>query len=597
LDLALPDEEVVPYPRQSRDNLPPEKPAGFDENLKAKGERLEKSASELARIIENSERGSELQNQALCSYGAAIKDGLTLGVQPPGGLEPWIQIWKDRFPRTRECPDPEAALRAVLDLSNSMEVHKALRVRASSYAEYQMVRGEEVYRRPGDLNEWFGRALEYAMLNPAPLGYHWWAMAAVLGAGCQNRVYMAEGAQEIWPNWYLILGGRKNCGKSAAMNIAMEVIGKVHEKLVARGPDDPLWRHKRIKVLAEDATLKGLQMDLARRLDETETDPENPVDATGILPLDEMATYFGKHTFQVTEKYPFFNKCKNTPYHGKATGEGTIELFNTAITIIACCAPAWLRGTIQLEQLGGGFWDRCMVVYRKPVRVRAKQYPNWELPPRDPVECSWLAQYLVNILDYPKKIPAFLSTEAKQFMSDVHRRLLAEEHYYEDIHGHVDEIISAGRMTNFINQTAMQIALGVAIRDPLEIPIEDVEMATRIVETEMHSLRQFLAESRNEGVDCQAEMEAFIKLECNGCADLSKIVNTHKGRKHFRIMMGVNGSGTEAAKRTLEELIGEHRVQPCSYNTASLRSLKHGIRRYRSAGHDEEKCPTCRSKL
>jgi hypothetical protein len=382
------------------------------------------------------------------------------------------------------------------------------------------------------------------------------------------------------------------------MNIAMEVVHKVNEKLALR--DDPLLRHKHIKVLAEEATLKGLMLDLARMLDPKEYDKDDPADATGILALDEMASYFGKDTFRVTEKFPFFNRNKNAPYYSKTTGEGTVELHNTAISIIAACAPAWLRSTIQLEQLGGGFWDRCMVVYRKPVRVRARQYPNWELPPRDPVECSWLAQYIVNILDYPKKIPAFLSPDAKKFMTEIHKQMLAEEHLYEDIHGHVDEIVSAGRMTNFANQLAMLIALSAGLRDPLEISLEDVQMASKIVETEMRSLRSFLAESRKEGVDCEAEIEAFVKLDCKGCANLSgksSIVSRHKNLKQYKMVWGNRGSGTEGVKIIVERLLEERRLKPCSYNTLRLRDTGRGVRRYRVPGHDEESCPTCRGKI
>jgi hypothetical protein len=516
-----PDEELHRLIRQNRDALPPEEL--HKDWADGKG-RLERIANELVGVIDREPLGSPLRDQALCSYAACVKEQ----VLSEDELLQWVVRWAHKFPRTRECANPEKALATIMSLSRPLDIHKALQVRAAQYEDYKMLKSEAVYRRDGDLQTWFGRALEYAMLNPAPLGFHWWAMANVLGAGCQSRVYMAEGAQEIWPNWYLVLGGRKNCGKSAALKIAMEVIYKVNEKLEERG-FDPLYHNKKIKILAEEATLKALQLDLARMLDESERDRARNIDSTGILPLDEMPSYFGKDTYKVTEKFPFFNTVKNTQHYAKATGaEGTITLRDTALSIIACCSPAWLRSTIQLDQLGGGFWDRCMVVYRTPVRTRAEQYPNWELPPRDPVECSWLAQYIVNILDYPKKIPAFLSTDARKYMDDVHRRLLAEENRYEDIHGHVDEIVSAGRMVNFIIQMAMLITLGEALQDPLEIPLRNVVMATQIVEVEMRSLRAFLAESRKEGVDCEAEVEAFIKLECQGCANLSQIVNKYR---------------------------------------------------------------------
>jgi len=584
-------EELISYICQDRSALAPEE---INENWKERAKRLEEIATELVEVIDREPLESTLRDNALCSYAACVKEQHPLGDYDAG----WMSRWALKFPRTRECPDPEAALTIIMALPRSIDVHRALQVRAASYKEYQMIKGEGVYRREDDLNSWFGRALEYAMLNPVPLGFHWWAMANVLGAGCQSRVYMAEGAEEIWPNWYLILGGRKNCGKSAAMKIAMEVIYKVNEKLDLRDYD-PLYHHKRIKILAEEATLKALQLDLARMLDTSERDAGRVIPSTGILPLDEMPSYFGKDSYKVTEKFPFFNTCKNTPHYAKATGaEGTITLHDTAISIIACCSPAWLRGTIQLEQLGGGFWDRCMVVYRKPVRLRAKQYPHWKLPPRDPVECSWLAQHIVDILDYPKKIPAFLSPEAKVFMDAVHCRLLAEEHRYEDIHGHVDEIVSASRMTKFINQMAMLITLGEGLADPLEIPLRNVQMATLVIEVEMRSLRTFLAESRKEGIDCEAEIESYIKLECGGCAHLGKIVNAKKALTQFKNVFRAGGSGTIGVKLTLENLIEDSRVVPCTGNTLKLfEDRRRGVRRYRTSGHDEEECDECSRRL
>ena len=113
----------------------------------------------------------------------------------------------------------------------------------------------------------------------------------------------------------------------------------------------------------------------------------------------------------------------------------------------------------------------------------------------------------------------------------------------------------------------------------------------------MRSLRQFLAESRKEGIDCGAELEAFIKLECGGCASLAYIMEKKRGLKQFKGVYRAKGKGPDGVRYTLEDLLEEKRVLACSSNTRGLWDKKKGRRRYRASGHDEEGCDECRRYL
>lgn len=500
-------------------------------------------------------------------YLVCVNLGELLPMVDAGRQRDLLQRVAQLIPRCRRAADPEAAgamLQRMLALDQE-ELYDALRVEHQTPEAYQLQSGEDLYPTDGFL----GRYLRWARWGNAPLGFHFWSAVAAMGAVAQRRVFY-PGARRIFLNSYIVLGGMKSSGKGQALDAATLLLQHVNEVTEGRQLTPQERARRLINTLPPDSTMESLVTQLAaRRVGIAERVPqihqegeehlgappelmragEVPIDATGILLLDEMATFFGKDAWAVARKGPFMTTIKESRRYVKLTKRGGLEeLENCAVSMLANCAPDWMQNTIQADLLGGGFMDRCVWVYREPAWSRRESWNIINAPPLDPIEGRFLAEWLSQaLLDMPMKVPAALTRGAERVVNSFYKEQLQREHRSYQLYGVDAEEITANRVL----WTAVQLAVVLAISrggfPPLVVTEDDAALAGKLVLIEEESLKTFLGQAnRSRSVVWDSRILAWLQGQ-GGCANLSLL------NQHFRRQIG----DVTEVQRYVKNLVGQ----------------------------------------
>jgi len=310
-----------------------------------------------------------------------------------------LQKFALTFPRCREDGNPQESLRSILQLPPGKDTQRALRVRSHYYKDFKTDPGEELYPASG----WLGRYLQHAKWNKVPLALHFWAGLSILGAATRRNYFFDNGVDCIWMNQFIILGGAKGNGKSAARGIAKTVLVRMNTKLAKMQEENKLtsasaWQ---IPIIPSDIT----PQELTKQLSLYSAKPRHvlppgqgeiggqPGEAIAIQMIDEFANAAGKAKHSAAMMIPLLTElCFNDEYH-KATKIGGVEdIERMAFSILACTQPGWLRDTIVSNAKEGGFIERVNFIHR-PESKRVHSF--LDIPPVDPVQSEQLADQLL----------------------------------------------------------------------------------------------------------------------------------------------------------------------------------------------------------
>lgn len=264
---------------------------------------------------------------------------------------------------------------------------------------------EKVYQEVGGL---LGVYLDWCRHSDVPLAYYFWSGVLTLGAACRYNFFIDRGIDKWVMNQYMIFVGHKATGKSSALQASNDILRRVNYHINRWAPgdadkvdftDDHPWH---IRLLPEDTNQETLvrelhsyevELQLPAGFQPTIQMPERiPWDSTGVLFFDELATFLGRDVWAVQKRVPFLTTLFGRPdYNYKTQKGGFIPLRNTALSMLGCCTPDYMREAISPLLFGGGFFDRTTICYRQPLPTRTFPDPL----PRDPVVANWLARQLI----------------------------------------------------------------------------------------------------------------------------------------------------------------------------------------------------------
>jgi hypothetical protein len=449
--------------------------------------------------------------------------------------------------------------------------------------EYKLQPGEEVYPSGTD---WLSAYMRWARNGNAPLAYHFWAGITILGAVCQRRIWL-PGPKKIFLNFYTILGGLRAAGKGQALDPAEKILHLVNEILGEGQPDGNPPPSQRVNLLPADATVEAAITMLSGGYDvDPADDEETPeqrqhrlrarrVDATGVFLLDELATFFGRDTFNSTKRPAWLTTIKECDKYVKVTkGSGVEELDNVAVSMLACCAPDWFQHTIETDMWGSGFMDRCTWIHRDPVWERKEQWNILNAPVRDPAEGQRLAQWLVdNIISLRRKVPAQISPGAskilcKEYVTKLDRERDAFSRFGADAEGN-----SSDRLLSQMIQVSILLAVSDGDLHPVRVEKRHAELAQKLLMIEERSLVEFMdTATRDRGVLKDKKILAWLESQ-GGCAPLT-LVNVE-----FRKKIG----STAVVAVHLKNLLDQGLVEIALIGRRKF---------YRTKGHDCAKCGT-----
>ena len=241
------------------------------------------------------------------------------------------------IPRLGTAREPKLLLEALFCLYLTTKpfeyISRALKVVA--YSPRPLQPDERMYPTTGLL----GAFCNWNRESDVPLAFYFWAGVAMVGAACRYNFFIDRNTDLLRLNHYLVLVGDKATGKSTAMNAAVEVLGSLNALVWGWKPGRPLpdvrVKHPfNVRLLPTDTNQETLVRVLQRREDVLEDGSKVVVDSTGLLALDELATFLGRDTWAISKRVPFLTEVYSADtyaYHTQKGGE--IGLANLAVRI------------------------------------------------------------------------------------------------------------------------------------------------------------------------------------------------------------------------------------------------------------------------
>lgn len=381
-------------------------------------------------------------------------------------------LCKNRLTRLRFVKDEQGRVdeggqrrtfERIMNLDNEPDVRLATAVHPSMYQSYQPEPEERAYEQVGG---WLHLYMECVKHNQVPLAFHFWMGVLALSAAARRNVYVELGGSRAWLDRYIFLIGPKGSGKSNAMEYAQEVLVRMNNQLWewdGRGTkvDRYEWQ---VNLLPEDATSEHIVNELEaigqRKIrDDDLNETAEPVDATGLLLIDEMSVHYGQDSWGANAKIPFYTSISGRSRFTKGTvkrGRQTIE--NMLFSMAGCSAPEWMRDVVSPHVLMGGFVDRTLYIYRT---FTHRCYDPLGRPIVDPLLMEDLAAQLVHWAKPPLglKWPSQFTDSAKDWIRERYRADRMRELEALDGGHLMEERISLVRSSNQILKLATVLSM------------------------------------------------------------------------------------------------------------------------------------------
>jgi hypothetical protein len=428
-------------------------------------------------------------------------------------------LCKNRLTRLRFIQDEEGQRRTferIMALNDEPDVRLAAAVCPPMYEGYQIEAEEPVYERVGG---WLRDYMTCVKHSQIPLAFHFWMGVLALSASARRNVYIELGGSRLWMDQYIFLVGRKGSGKSDAMRYAEEVLRRMNDQLWSLDSKDKKeeryeWR---VNFLPEDSgrehiinELEAIGKRRVRDADLNETG--EPVDATGLLLIDEMSVHYGQDNWGVSGKTPFYTSIAGRDHFVKGTVKrGRQEVRNMLFSMAGCSAPEWMRDVVTPHVLKGGFVDRVLYIYRSHTH---RCYSPFDRPIIDPLMMEHLAAQLTHWAIPPlgMKRPAEFTTHAKDWMRERYKEDRMREIKALDEGHPMEERASLVRSTNQVSRLAVALSMSEAMFPTVDTG--HLELAIAVLGVEDKYFAQFLGEVHR---DKQADNLDKIKDQFRKC--------------------------------------------------------------------------------
>jgi hypothetical protein len=258
--------------------------------------------------------------------------------------------------------------------------------------------------------------------NEVPFGWNFWCGLTALGVCCRRNLYFDRDLFYLYPNLYTVLVGPTGAHKSTCIDLMTEMVRTANEFLEPRVMEKQ--EDIRVVVLPAKTTAEWLLDELTpQELIDSHLkfkhgygQPVKRRQAVAILQCSELAVLLGKDVngadrlvAHLTELYG----CQDTWSAGTRTS-GKRVLNDVAITCVFGTTVDWIRTSITNELFSGGFFGRCILLY--------KERPSRYFPhpgPSDPVVRYELARMLAAWAGLPPdSVPAVWGKGSAEWFAD-----------------------------------------------------------------------------------------------------------------------------------------------------------------------------------
>lgn len=199
----------------------------------------------------------------------------------------------------------------------------------------------EPYKRKCE--NWLSSYLEYTSEQESPTEFHLWTAIAILSATLGRHVWIDRGYYTIFPNLFIILvAGSAKCRKSVSTHMGLDLLYELHDK--------PM-------VFSQKITNEALIQALA----EAQVDNSS----AGLIYASELSVFMGVDAHH-SGLIPTLTDLYDSPavWSYRTRSRGIEALTNVSLCMLAASTAEWLRTSIPVDAIGGGFTSRIVFVYQ-----------------------------------------------------------------------------------------------------------------------------------------------------------------------------------------------------------------------------------------
>lgn len=213
--------------------------------------------------------------------------------------------------------------------------------------------------------DWLKSFVDYASYGEAPLTMYFWVGVSAVAGALRRRVWIDQGFFRWLSNFYIVLVAPPGIvAKSTTASIGMNLLREVPN--IKFGPDVVTWQAL-VQSLANSTEMFPIG------------DKFYPQSAITIE-SSEFGNFLNPNDREMVDVLVSLWDGKQGAFTKITKTQGSDEVVNPWVNIVACTTPAWIAGNFPEYMIGGGFTSRCIFVYAEEKR-KYVAYPSEHLPP------------------------------------------------------------------------------------------------------------------------------------------------------------------------------------------------------------------------
>ena len=229
--------------------------------------------------------------------------------------------------------------------------------------------------------DWLSTYIEYAGYGEAPRHMSFWTGVSTIAGALRRRVWINQVYFKWYPNFYVVLVAPPGIvSKSSTVSIGMSLLRQVPG--IQFGPDVVTWQAL-IESFAEST--EGFDLDGTIHVHSPLT-----------LESSEFGNLLNPQDRDMVDLLVNLWDGKQGKFKKKTKNNGSDEIENPWINLIACTTPSWIAGNFPEYMIGGGFTSRCVFVYAEE-KARLVPYLSEVVPEGHELMARRLVEDLVDI--------------------------------------------------------------------------------------------------------------------------------------------------------------------------------------------------------
>jgi len=197
---------------------------------------------------------------------------------------------------------------------------------------------------------WITEYLRFTKNQESPGMFHLWVAISVVASTLERNVHLNRGYYLLYPNLYTVLvADSEVCMKTTAADIGMNILGQIENP-------PAVFAQK----ITPEALVSGMCNECA--IDEAGMVYKN---AAAVIYAEELSVFLGREAYAsgmvsiLTSLYG----CRDK-WEYETIGRGKDVAYNTCVNLLGASTPEWLRMSIPIDAVGGGFTSRIIFVYQ-----------------------------------------------------------------------------------------------------------------------------------------------------------------------------------------------------------------------------------------